>query len=62
MDYKSLITMAQGKRGDKSCIRGMRITVYEILEYLALGMTQDSLSHANGYPRLFLVCGATRSH
>ncbi|MEA5467699.1 DUF433 domain-containing protein [Spirulina sp. 06S082] len=43
MDYKSLITIEPGKRGGKPCIRGMRITVYEILEYLASGMTQEEI-------------------
>ena len=32
-----------GKRGGKPCIRGMRITVYDVLEYLASGMTQEEV-------------------
>lgn len=37
MDYKSRITIEPGKRGGKPCIRGLRITVYDILEQLAAG-------------------------
>ena len=45
MKYKDIITIEPGKRGSKPCIRGMRITVYDILEYLASGMTvQEILS------------------
>lgn len=45
MDYKGIITIESGKRGGKPCIRGMRITVYDILEYLAAGMNyQDILA------------------
>ena len=40
MDYSHIITIEPGKRGGKPCIRGLRITVYDILEYLAGGMTQ----------------------
>jgi uncharacterized protein (DUF433 family) len=40
MPYQGIITIEPGKRGGKPCIRGMRITVYDILEYLASGMTQ----------------------
>lgn len=38
IDYKDHITIEPGKRGGKPCIRGMRITVYDILSYLASGM------------------------
>lgn len=38
-DYKQLITIESGKRGGKPCIRGMRITVSNILGWLASGMT-----------------------
>jgi uncharacterized protein (DUF433 family) len=37
--WRSRITMEPGKRGSRPCIRGMRITVYDILSYLAAGMT-----------------------
>ena len=43
MDYKNIITMEPGKRGGKPCIRGMRITVYDVLEYLASGMTHQQI-------------------
>ncbi len=37
------ITIEPGKRGGKPCIRGLRVTVYDILEYLASGMTQEEI-------------------
>jgi uncharacterized protein (DUF433 family) len=40
MDYQDIITIEPGKRSGKPCIRGMRITVYDILEYLA-GILED---------------------
>jgi uncharacterized protein (DUF433 family) len=43
MDYRKIITIEPGKRGGKPCIRGMRITVYDILEYLASGMTEQEI-------------------
>ena len=39
MDYHQIITLEPGKRGGRPCIRGLRITVYDVLEYLASGMT-----------------------
>lgn len=39
VDYKNIITIESGKRGGKSCIRGMRITVSDILGWLASGIT-----------------------
>jgi uncharacterized protein (DUF433 family) len=39
VDYKNIITIEPGKRGGKPCIRGMRITVSDILSWLAAGMT-----------------------
>jgi uncharacterized protein (DUF433 family) len=45
VDYKRIITIEPGKRGGKPCIRGMRITVNDILSWLASGMTiQEILS------------------
>lgn len=41
--YHDIITIEPDKRGGKPCIRGLRITVYDILEYLASGMTQDEI-------------------
>lgn len=43
MDYKEIITIEPGKRGGKPCIRGMRITVYDVLGYLAAGMSPDEI-------------------
>lgn len=43
MNYKDRITMEPGKRGGKPCIRGMRVTVYDILSYLASGMSYDEI-------------------
>lgn len=43
MSYQDIITIEPGKRGGKPCIRGMRITVYDVLEYLASGMTQEEV-------------------
>ncbi len=40
MNYRDIITIEPGKRGGKPCIRGMRITVSDVLEYLAAGMTE----------------------
>ena len=39
MDYTDLITIEPGKRSGQPCIRGMRITVYDVLSYLASGMS-----------------------
>ncbi len=50
MDYKNIITIEPGKRGGKPCIRGMRITLYDVLEYLASGMTQQEI--LNDFPYL----------
>ncbi|MBC8045126.1 MAG: DUF433 domain-containing protein [Rhizobacter sp.] len=38
-DYRKIITIEAGKRDGKPCIRGMRITVYDVLSYLASGMS-----------------------
>ncbi len=43
LNYRDIITIEPGKRGGKPCIRGMRITVYDILSYLAAGMTQEEI-------------------
>lgn len=43
MDYQSIITIEPGKRSGKACVRGMRITGYDVLSYLAAGMTQDEI-------------------
>ncbi len=43
MNTNQIITLEPGKRGGKPCIRGMRITVYDVLSYLAAGMTQQEI-------------------
>ena len=43
MNYNDLITIEPGKRSGKPCIRELRITVYDILEYLAGGMTEAEI-------------------
>ncbi len=43
MKYSQIITIEPGKRGGKPCIRGLRITVYDVLEYLASGMTEEEI-------------------
>jgi uncharacterized protein (DUF433 family) len=40
VDYAKRITIDPGTRGGKPCIRGLRITVYDVLDYLASGMTE----------------------
>lgn len=43
MNYAEIITLEPGKRGGKPCIRGMRITVYDVLSYLAGGMSLQEI-------------------
>ncbi|MBG0859855.1 MAG: DUF433 domain-containing protein [Bacteroidales bacterium] len=43
VDYKNIITLEPGKRSGKPCIRGMRITVGDILGWLAAGMTTNQI-------------------
>jgi len=43
MDYSGIITIEPGKRSGKPCIRGLRITVYDVLEYLASGMSEAEI-------------------
>jgi len=43
MNYKDYITIEPDKRGGKPCVRGLRITVYEVLEYLASDMSEDEI-------------------
>ena len=43
MSWTDRITIEPGKRGGKPCIRGLRITVSDILEYLASGMSEDEI-------------------
>jgi uncharacterized protein (DUF433 family) len=43
MNYEQIITVDPDKRGGKPCIRGMRITVYDVLDYLAAGMSEAEI-------------------
>jgi uncharacterized protein (DUF433 family) len=43
MNYQDRITIEPGKCGDKPRIRGLRITVYDVLEYLASGMSEEEI-------------------
>ncbi|HXQ33515.1 MAG TPA: DUF433 domain-containing protein [Anaerolineales bacterium] len=43
MNYQDYITIDPNKRGGKPCVRGLRITVYEVLEYLASDMTETEI-------------------
>ena len=42
-DYRHHITVEPGKRGGRPCIRGLRITVYDVFSYLAAGMTVEEI-------------------
>ena len=50
MSYQDRITIDPTKRGGKPCIRGLRITVYDVLEYLASGMSEADI--LNDFPDL----------
>ena len=43
MDYSKIITIEAGKRSGKPCLRGLRITVHDVLEYLASGMSHEDI-------------------
>ncbi len=43
MDYRRIITIDADKRGGKPCVRNLRFTVSDVLEYLASGMSQDEI-------------------
>jgi len=43
MDYRKIITVEPGKRGGKPCVRGLRIAVSDVLDYLAGGMSQEDI-------------------
>jgi uncharacterized protein (DUF433 family) len=43
MDYRERITIEPDKRGGKPCIRGLRITVSDVLGYLASGMSEEKI-------------------
>jgi uncharacterized protein (DUF433 family) len=50
MAWQGIITLEPGKRGGRPCVRGMRITVADVLGWLALGMTHEEI-HSD-YPEL----------
>jgi uncharacterized protein (DUF433 family) len=43
VDFRQIITIEPGKRSGKPCIRGLRITVFDVLDYLAAGMTHAEI-------------------
>jgi uncharacterized protein (DUF433 family) len=43
MDYRDRISIEPGKRAGRPCVRGLRITVYEVLDYLASGMSEQEI-------------------
>jgi len=43
MNWREIITIEPGKRSGKPCIRGLRITVQDVLEYLAAGMSHEEI-------------------
>jgi len=45
VNYRDYITIDPNKRAGKPCVRGLRITVYEVLEYLASDMTEEQILH-----------------
>jgi uncharacterized protein (DUF433 family) len=50
MNYRDIITIDPGKRGGRPCIRGMRITVSDVLSWLAAGMSEAEIQA--DYPEL----------
>ncbi len=43
MDWQQVITVEPDRRSGKPCIRGMRVTVSDVLDYLATGMTPEEI-------------------
>jgi len=50
MDVRAVITIEPGKRGGKPCVRGMRISVADVLGWLAAGMSHDEIT--SDFPEL----------
>jgi len=50
MDYRNIITIEPGKRSGQPCVRGMRITVSDVLNYLASGMSEAEV--VSDFPEL----------
>ena len=63
VDYRNRITIEPGKRSGKPCIRGLRITVSDVLDYLAGGMSEDAVWSGTGivYSRLVDASGERAS-
>ena len=66
-NYRDRITIEAGKRGGQPCVRGLRITVYDVLERLGSGMSQEevladfpSLERENILAALQLAAGVVR--
>ena len=64
IDHKKYITVEPGKRSGKPCIRGLIITIYDVLKMLAEGMSHEEI--INNFPKLtkedilaYLVYGRT---
>jgi uncharacterized protein (DUF433 family) len=53
MNYKNIITLEAGKRSGKPCIRGLRMTVYDVLDMLANGMSSEEI--IDDFPELTLI-------
>ena len=53
VDYHDIVTIEPGKRGGKPVIRGLRITVDDVLSYLAAGMTAEQI--VADFPQLTLT-------
>jgi uncharacterized protein (DUF433 family) len=51
--YHQIITLEAGKRNGKPCVRGMRITVYDVLSYLTSGMSSEQI--VEDFPELTLI-------
>ncbi len=67
MNYQDRITIETGKRGGKPCIRSMRITVYDVLDWLASGMSETEILEdypelTQGDIRACLAFAANREH
>ncbi len=67
VSYRKVITLEPGKRGGRPCIRGLRVTVYDVLGYLASGMSQEQIlgdfpSLTAGDIRACLEYAADREH
>lgn len=43
MEYREIITIEPGKRGGKPCVRGLRITVADVLGWMAAGMSAEQI-------------------